>query len=171
MIQKISRKIIEENLKRVENGEPLSLPLSQLDGVFKLAYIKQYGADIPLFSSPHCKEINEHRRGQVNEQKKCPICEKEFWTDIPQKVFCSKECRDKYYKTNRLLKFAKEELKRELPENKIRAKETMRLWREKRRVEREKLGLCSHCGKKKNNNKYKMCLYCRKEKRKDGKIY
>jgi len=39
----MNEEIIKENLKRVENGEPLTMPLSILNGEFKREYKKKYG--------------------------------------------------------------------------------------------------------------------------------
>jgi len=84
----VTQQQIETNLRNVEEGISLTIPLKILDGEFKKRYYKRNKLKIKIIT-----------------HKVCPICKKEF---IPKTrlIFCSPTCRKKY-KEIRMLKKCK----------------------------------------------------------------
>ncbi len=92
----LSNEILEENLRRVENGEPLTMPLSRLGPLFKLKYNQIFNTDVPLISSS--KYSWENIKRHKNYQRTCLFCREIFKTRYPNKLFCSKQCKERYLK-------------------------------------------------------------------------
>ena len=56
MTEKLTKKDIEENLKAIEKGKPLTKSLCLLNGEFKREYNLRTGADVPMISSSNIRK-------------------------------------------------------------------------------------------------------------------
>jgi len=92
----ITEQIIEENLLRVERGEPLTMPLSKLGPIFKLRYNLKVHANVPLNEPARNSWENLNRRKKYF--KTCSICKQNFISNEYAKRFCSEKCKQDYLK-------------------------------------------------------------------------
>lgn len=88
----VNQKIIKENLKRVEQGKALTLPLADLGPSFKLQYLKITKQRISL----QCSGKPLKKGNQTT--KICPYCNHNFITQYPTQITCSIICRNKIEK-------------------------------------------------------------------------
>jgi len=102
MNKQITQELINENLKRVENGEALTMPLSILNGEFKEAYFNP-----EIF-------------------RECLECGKRFKITKHFHRLCSNKCKIFYKQKNKDKIKAREKAYREKNKDKINAKRRKR---------------------------------------------
>lgn len=94
----VTKEDIIENLKRVDKGKELTMPLTVLNGEFKREYNKKYNACIDI------AEFKPRTKHQPKEPvtKICIICGDEFNTKDYNQLMCrKKECKEERRRFNR----------------------------------------------------------------------
>ncbi|MHA1225353.1 MAG: hypothetical protein ACTSPV_01255 [Candidatus Hodarchaeales archaeon] len=153
------KKQIEINLRNVEEGKPLTVPLAVLNGEFKREYNKRTGANINLTQSKPYRTYKEWKF-----EGKCVVCGKKFKSRNPTRITCSKECYNE-----RMRKYRKEYNQR--PEVKKRVREYRKEYYQRPEVKERMRKYYQRPEVKKRKRKYHQRPEVKKRKRKYMKEY